>query len=88
MILDENERPMVSVHVCWNDNVADIVVTVLENRGIDARANSEVPHSVLPITADGLAKVEVLVREDDAEEARDILAAYEDGSLMVDDAGA
>lgn len=78
LILDENERPMVAVHVCWNDNEADIVVSVLRDGGIEARVNSEVPHNVLPITANGLAKVEVLVREGEAEEARGLLATYEE----------
>lgn len=73
MILDENERPLVPVHECWDDAEAEIVVGVLRDYGIEARANSEVPHSVLPVTADGLAKIQVLVNEQDATRAREVI---------------
>lgn len=77
LILDHNERPMVCVHECWNDNEADVVVSVLRAYGIEALANSEVPHSIMPLTANGLGKVSVLVGEETAVEARKILASFE-----------
>lgn len=61
------------VHECWSDVEADVVVSCLGAHGIVARANSEVPHSVLPITIDGLGKVQVLVSVEDVEQAQYIL---------------
>lgn len=80
VILDENERPMVPIHECWSDSEGTIVVSVLREQGVEARLNSEVPHTVMPLTAAGLGKVEVLVSEGDAERAREILEEYEGGS--------
>ena len=77
MLLDEHQRPFVAVHVCWSDHEAEVVTSVLREYGIEARVNSEVPHSVLPVTADGLGKVEVLVRQPGADESRAILARYD-----------
>jgi hypothetical protein len=75
MILDENGQPMRVVHECWNDGEADVIVSCLGAHGIPARVNSEVPHNVLPLAVDGLGKVEVLVDEEDVEEAAFILRA-------------
>jgi hypothetical protein len=72
--LDENGRPLIAVFTCWNDSEADIVVSLLGAHDIQAMANSDVPHSVLPLTMDGLGKIQVLVSEDDAEQARALLA--------------
>ncbi len=43
------------------------------NAGNAARTNSEMPHSVLPLAVDGLGKVEILVAEEDVEEATFVL---------------
>jgi hypothetical protein len=71
---------MVAIHECWSDSEGAIVVSVLRERGVEARLNSEVPHTVMPLIADGLGKVEVLVSEDDTERARDALREFEEGS--------
>ena len=63
-----------SLHECYDDGEAEVVIALLRDRGIEGFANSEVPHSVLPITANGLGKVTVLVDEDLAEEAQSIIA--------------
>ena len=73
MILDDEGRPMIPVYVCWNDHEAELVASVLREYSIVSRLNSEVPHSIWPITADGLGKVEVLVREGHAHRAGEIL---------------
>ncbi len=86
MILDQNGRPMAPVHVCWSDSEAEIVVSVLRDYGIEALINSEVPHSVLPFTANGLGKVTVLVAEDVAAEASRILAAQLEGAENMEPA--
>ena len=73
MLLDDLGRPLVPVHECWNDSEADVVISCLSAHGIQAWANSEVPHSVLPLNIDGLGKVQVMVPEEDAEAADAIL---------------
>ncbi len=90
---EELQEPVVlqPVYECWNDQEAAIVISVLEAYGIEARANSEVPHSVLPLTADGLGRVEVLVDGKRLQEAKNVLAEREaaarvgDGEEPVDD---
>lgn len=74
----ERERPVVTVHECYNDGEAEVVIALLRDHGIEGIANSEVPHSVLPVTADGLGKVRVLVDEDVAEKARNIISKSQD----------
>lgn len=69
----EKERPVVSIHECYDDGEAEVVIALLREHGIEGIANSEVPHSVLPLTTDGLGKVRVLVDEDAAEKALAII---------------
>lgn len=76
MMLDENERPMVPVHVCWNDSEGEIIASVLRDGGIKSVLNSEVPHSILPIQTGGLGKVAVYVDEDNAERAKEVIAQH------------
>ena len=73
MILDSDGRPMIAVHTCWNDAEAEIVIGFLRVHDIEARANSEIPHSILPLTTDGLGEIQVLVSEEDAALAREII---------------
>lgn len=73
MIFDDTGRPLVAIYECWSDGEADVIVSCLGAHGIPARVNSEVPHDVLPLAVDGLGKVEVLVAEEDVEEAAFIL---------------
>ena len=74
MTEQESERTVVPVHECYDDGEAEVVIALLRDHGIEGFANSEVPHSVLPITADGLGKVTVLVDGEIAEKARSIIA--------------
>ncbi len=73
MTEQNREGPVAPVHECYDDGEAEVVIALLRDHGIEAFANSEVPHSVLPITTDGLGKVTVLVHEDFAEKARSII---------------
>ena len=75
---------MEPVYECWNDEEAAIVISVLGAYGIEARANSEIPHSVLPITADGLGRVEVLVDAKRLQEAKKVLADRETAGRLAD----
>ena len=76
MMLDANEKPLVSVFECWDDNEANIVVSVLRDGGIVSQANSEVSHDVIPVVTGRLGKVEVLVAEEHADEARRVIEEH------------
>lgn len=69
----EKERPVVTVHECYDDGEAEVVIGLLREHGIEGIPNSPVPHSVLPVTASRLGKVDVLVDEAVAEQAREII---------------
>lgn len=60
-----------------SDIEASVVVGLLETHGIRALQASDVPHSVFPLTIDGLGEVRLSVREDQAEGARQLIADYQ-----------
>lgn len=80
MIMDDQGRPMVPVHVCWSDWEAEVIIGLLRAHEIDAQANSEIPHSVLPTTADGLGEIQILVVQEDAVRARDVIQEHKDAA--------
>jgi ribonuclease-3 len=57
-----------------SDVEASIVRGLLEAHGIRSAASSDVPHSIFPLTVNGLGEVRVSVGADDADEARRIIA--------------
>ncbi len=67
---------------------ADAIVAALRGSGIPARAHGEAIGAVLALTMDGLGEVSILVPEEYESEAREILAAGEQGTLELDDADA
>jgi hypothetical protein len=85
MIFDADGVAMVPVHECWSDAEAQIVISCLRAHGIEAVANSEIPHEVLPIYVNGLGKLQVLVRAGDVQEAIYILRTREEWSENFDD---
>lgn len=70
---EQDVHSMTVVHRCWNDGEADIVISFLRAHGIEATANSEIPHTILPLVADGLGEVQIQVRLNDAEAAMELL---------------
>ena len=61
-----------------SDIEASVVRGLLETHGIQALLASDVPHSVLPLTIDGLGEVRLSVRADQAEAATRLIADYRD----------
>ena len=61
-----------------SDVEASIVRGLLETHGIRALLSSDVPHSVFPLTINGLGEVRLVVREDEADEARRVIHGYRD----------
>lgn len=57
---------------------AQIIRSVLEGDGIEAMLSGEAVRLTHGFTVDGLAEVKILVREEDAERAREVIAAFKD----------
>lgn len=59
-----------------SDIEASIVRGLLETHGIPSMASSDVPHSVFPLTIDGLGEVRISVHADHAEEAQRVIEGH------------
>ena len=59
-----------------SDVEASIVRGLLEANGVMFLVSSAVPHSVFPLTVDGLGEVRISVRESDADEAKRIIETH------------
>ena len=60
----------------WSDIEANIVVGLLEAHGIMANLASDVPHTVFPLSVNGLGEVRVSVPGEQADAATRIIADY------------
>lgn len=56
-----------------DDFLADYIRTHLQEAGIECGIVSDVPHSVLPLTVDGLGEIRLWVQRSAAPEARDLI---------------
>ena len=59
-----------------SDTEASIVRGLLETHGIRVLVSSDLPHSVFPLTIDGLGEVRLVVRADEADEAERVIHSY------------
>jgi hypothetical protein len=71
----------------WSDGEAMLVRQLLESYGIPCQVVSDVPHTVLPLSVDGLGEIRILVPEARAEEARHVLADHLRNGLELVDGG-
>jgi hypothetical protein len=60
----------------WSDTEAALVRQLLEGYGIPCQVVSDVPHTVLPISVNGLGEVRILVPRSRLEEAKNLLADH------------
>ena len=65
--------PSCVIFQTWNDTEAELVRGILESYGIPCHLSSEIPHSVVPLTVNGLGEIRLAVPSEAAEEARRIL---------------
>jgi len=66
---EREHHGLVSIYSCGQDEEANILISFLAGNGITAQLQTELPHSILPVTGD----CEVYVHEDDAEAARKLI---------------
>ncbi len=59
-----------------SDVEASVVRGLLEAHGVLLVVSSDVPHSIFPLTVDGLGEVRISVHRDDADEARRIIDSH------------
>lgn len=71
----------------WNDGEAMMVRQLLETYGIPCQVVSDVPHSILPLTVDGLGEIRILVPTSRLQDARTVLADHLRHGLEVLDGG-
>jgi hypothetical protein len=60
----------------WDDTEAELIRGLLESYGIPCIVISDITHSVLPLTVNGLGEIRLSVPEEVAEEAERILAEH------------
>ncbi|HDI11919.1 MAG TPA: hypothetical protein ENF77_06375 [Candidatus Acetothermia bacterium] len=70
------DKSFVVLTVVYSEVEAELLIGFLEGEGIPARKRTQVPHSVYPFTADGLAQVEILVPEELLPRAKEALEAF------------
>jgi hypothetical protein len=67
---------LVEVWTAHGEMDAQVIRSVLEGDGIDSMLSGESVRLTHGITVDGLAEVKVLVRKEDEERAREVIAAF------------
>ena len=77
----------VIVHRCTDDIEAAQIEDVLSQEGIACQVASNVPHTVFPLTTDGLGEVRISVREDQAPRARELIDLFLAAGEPVKDEG-
>jgi len=60
----------------WDDTEAELIRGLLESYGIPCSVISDITHSVVPVTVDGLGEIRLSVPEEAAEEAERILREH------------
>ena len=79
------DTKMQRVFVASGDAHAQQVRAFLEAAGIATLERGEALRKTHGLTVDGLGAVEILVSEEDADQARELLASAEAGAFRLDD---
>ena len=70
------EEPCV-VTIASGEAEANLIRSVLAAHGIESMFATRIAQSVYPISVDGLGEIKVMVRAEDEERARQIIADYQ-----------
>lgn len=73
------------VYRCHDDIEAAQIRDLLGQEGIPCQVVSNVPHTVLPLTTDGLGEVRIAVHVDDADRARELISMFLSPGASVSD---
>lgn len=75
------EDDLKELHVTHNPTTAQMIKNTLEDNGINVILTQSVSPSAFPFTVNGMAKVKIMIREDDIDKARRMLQESFDGIL-------
>lgn len=67
----------------WNDGEAAIIRQLLETYGIPCQVVSDIPHTLMPLSVDGLGEIRILVPTSRLDEARALIADHRRDGLRV-----
>jgi hypothetical protein len=81
------DQPTQCVFVASGEIQAQQMRAFLEAAGIPSIVRGESLRHTHGLTLDGLGGVQILVADEDAEQARELIASAEDGSLRLPDEG-
>jgi hypothetical protein len=70
---NEREDDLVEVHKVWGPAEMEVIKTMLQSHGIKALTRGRVLQSVLPLSADGMGEIKILVRQSDANIAKKLI---------------
>ena len=65
------------------DGEASIIRQLLETYGIPCQVISDIPHTVMPLSVDGLGEIRILVPTSRLDEARSLIAEYRRDGMRV-----
>ncbi len=74
----------VTVYVCQGDVEANLIRSFLQNRGIEVSVWGEALRNVHGLTMDGLGRVEIQVRPERVDEAKELLRRMDAGEFEID----
>jgi len=70
----------VVVHKCMNDIEAEQIRDLLRQEGIECQMASSIPHSVFPLTTDGLGEIRISVLQKDKIRAEELIRDFLEAS--------
>jgi len=76
--MSEPDESLKEVRKVWGLSEADIIKSYLESNGIDCIFQGRNVQTVWPVTTDGLGEMRIMVKAEDYEAARALLAESED----------
>jgi hypothetical protein len=74
---DPGSIELVSVWTAQGEMEAQVIRAALESEGIDCMLTGESLRLALGLTVDGIGEVRIMVRTEDEERAREIIAAFQ-----------
>jgi len=75
---DERDTELVELTAVQGEMEENLIVGLLEEADIQVLVKSDRAGGALPFTTDGMGKVRIYVREDELEEAKRLIAEYQE----------
>lgn len=69
----------------WQRSEAEMIKAILEEHGIQCMLSSDITHSVIPFTMDGLGEIRIYVPKEKVKEALHVIKVFSEGEVARDD---